>query len=103
MPVLPPTTSGAPSGPRNAPLTRRAVPFSTVSTRATRSVRATSGRITRSPVISSSVITVSKGVPSANLKRSKRPVGSRMPSLTMMPMRSASAAGRSPELPIEEA
>ncbi len=76
------------------------MPCSTTSARARFTVWATSGAITRRPSAGIRASRASYGVPAPTVSRSTSTVGSRMPSLTMMPISSARAAGRSPELPM---
>ena len=94
------------------PRSRWAVPRSTTSISAARTTRATSGSSTwvLLPVLASALSPwgrnssfVSNGVPAAKCRLPMRATGWRRPWLTMMPISSASAAGRSPEAPSAEA
>ncbi|MNH22819.1 hypothetical protein D3C79_826900 [compost metagenome] len=100
VPVLPPMTIGVPSLSLKLPDTRRAVPASTTCERAPRKARATSTESTRWPRSGSPARRVSYGVSAAKCRVSMRRVGRRIPSFWMMPISSARAAGRSPELPM---
>ncbi|MCY1247492.1 hypothetical protein D9M72_608290 [compost metagenome] len=100
VPVLPLMASGLPSGSLKLPATRLAVPASTTCERASRMAVATSDGITRLPTSGSLISWVSKGVFAAKCRLSMRRVGMRTPSLRMVPINSARAAGRSPELPM---
>ncbi len=78
---------------------RLAVPPSTTFDNALRRAVATSTGNTRVPSVCAGVNSVSNGVPLANERCSIRRVGARMPPFWMIPISSANAAGRSPELP----
>ncbi|MNT67058.1 hypothetical protein D3C72_2051720 [compost metagenome] len=91
---------GTPSAPTNAVFARLAVPSDTTSRMALATARATSGDNTCSAsTLLPRLTMVSYGVLAAKCMESMRTLGLRTPSLMMMPINSASAAGRSADAP----